>query len=53
MATTAVVVMVLAMVVIWGSLIAAAVFLAVRPEVSVWPPGGPVDEEDPSLDVID
>jgi hypothetical protein len=48
MTTTAFGFMILAMIVIWGSLAASAVFLLRRPEVTAWPPGGPTDEEDPA-----
>jgi hypothetical protein len=53
MEPTPIVYMVLAMFVIWGSLIASAVFLITRPEVAQWPAGGPRDEEETSLDAID
>ncbi|MDR1808256.1 MAG: methionine/alanine import family NSS transporter small subunit [Propionibacteriaceae bacterium] len=53
MEPTPIVFMILAMVVIWGSLLASTVFLATRPEVATWPPGGPTDEEDAALDDID
>jgi hypothetical protein len=46
MTATPIVLMVLAMLIIWGSLVASSVFLAVKPEVSQWPPGGPSDEDD-------
>jgi hypothetical protein len=33
--------MVLSMVVIWGTLIASVIFLALKPELAEWPPGAP------------
>jgi hypothetical protein len=42
--------MILAMVVIWGTLIASIAFLARQPEVVSWPAGGPTDTEDLSMD---
>ncbi|MDR1450605.1 MAG: MetS family NSS transporter small subunit [Propionibacteriaceae bacterium] len=42
--------MLVSMVVIWGALIASAVFLAVKPEVAKWPAGAPADGESQPLD---
>lgn len=43
--------MILAMVIVWGTLIAAIIFLARRPEITTWPPGDPdaEDTEDQSM----
>jgi hypothetical protein len=41
--------MIVAMIIVWGGLVASAVLLARRPEVSAWPTPGPDDEEDMSF----
>lgn len=44
--------MILSMVIVWGTLLAAVIFLARKPEVDTWPPGDPdyADTEDLSMD---
>ncbi len=44
MSASAVALMVLSMVAIWGGLIASSIFLARKPEVATWPEGDPDDE---------
>jgi hypothetical protein len=41
MSIGAIILMVLAMIVIWGGLLSSALFLWRKPEVTKWPPGAP------------
>lgn len=44
MTGSAVALLLLAIVLVWGGLIASVVFLVCRPEPTTWPPGGDDDE---------
>jgi hypothetical protein len=43
MTVVAILFLILAVVLVWGGLIASAVFLRVRPELATYPPGGEDD----------
>jgi hypothetical protein len=42
----AVILLVLSIIVIWGGLIASAIFLFRKPEINDWPAGAPDEEEE-------
>ncbi|MDR1077189.1 MAG: methionine/alanine import family NSS transporter small subunit [Propionibacteriaceae bacterium] len=44
MTTTAIVFMILAMVIVWGGLLASVAFLIHRPELKTWPAGDPTED---------
>ncbi|MDR1236709.1 MAG: methionine/alanine import family NSS transporter small subunit [Propionibacteriaceae bacterium] len=45
MSTPAVILLLLSIIVIWGGLIASAIFLLRKPELSDWPEGLPAEED--------
>lgn len=50
MSVSALIFMILAIALLWGGLISSAVFLARKPEVRDYPPGGEDDEADQHAD---
>jgi len=46
MNTSAIILLILAVVLVWGGLIASIMFVRARPNVTTWPPGGEDDDRD-------